>query len=130
MFGLPILGLLSSPKNLMYIGLAIGALTFGVMAMNFINAKHEAEARVMALEFEVTGLNEQLATQEFLKDQADAALLIADTARIEAEELAASYDAIRRNALRRGNDETVPPSLHDTLNALGSVDGVILHDNK
>ena len=124
------MGLLSSPKNLMYIGLAIAALTFGVMAMNFINAKAEAERRVMALEFQVTGLEQRIETQAFLKDQADAALLIADTARIEAETLAASYDAIRRNALRGGNDETVPPSLHDTLNALGSVDGIILHDNE
>jgi hypothetical protein len=124
------MGLFSSPKNLMYIGLAIAALTFGVMAMNFIKAKHEAEARVVVLEFEVTGLEERLETQAFLKDQADAALLIADTARLEAEELAASYDAIRRNALRGGNDEAVPPSLHRTLDALGSVDGVVLHDNE
>lgn len=123
------LGLFSSPKNLLYIGAAIAALTFGIMAMNFINAKAEAEARVMALEFEVSGLNEQLLTQEFLKEQADAALVIADVARVEAEELAASYAAIRRNALRGGNDETVPPSLRVTLNALGSVDGVVVLDD-
>ncbi len=118
-----VMGLLASPKNLMYIGAAIAALTFGIMAMNFINAKHEAEARVVVLEYAVSGLEEQLATQTFLQEQSDAALLIADGARIEAEELATSYAKIRGAALRGGNDEEVPESLRTTLRALGAVDG-------
>lgn len=117
------MGLLSSPKNLMYIGAAIAALTFGIMAMNFINAKHAAEARVTVLEYEVSGLEEQLATQVFLQEQSDAALLIADGARIEAEALATSYAAIRSTALRGGSDEEVPASLRSTLDALRSIDG-------
>lgn len=111
-----------NPKTLMYAFFGI-LLGLGVwQGFKFVNTALDAARLAEQQRIELQLKDEEIATLQALRDQAERAQLIAEAARHDAEQRASEIRQIRDAILQSGeeNDGKIAPVLGDTLRALRS----------
>lgn len=111
------------PKTIL-IALGAAALAFFVWkAVDFVDDKYAAEAKVEELQDAVEDIKETIKVMEDIAAQKQRAQDLADAARDQIEGYRDDYDAISREALAATEEEngTVAPVLRRTLDALDSM---------
>lgn len=115
-----LLGLLTDPKKLLYIG---GAILVGFIAweaFKFVNTAIDNAALVAEQAITIQLHEGEIETQQALIEQAKRTAAISEQARLEAERRESELRQIRDAAIRAedGSDGAIAPVLGDTLRAL------------
>lgn len=115
-----ILGIIPSPRKLLYAAIAAMALLAIWQAAKFVNTAMENARMVESLQLELQLKDREIATQKLLLEQARKSAEIAEAARIEAERREGELRQIRDAILQSGDDKDGPlaPVLADTLRAI------------
>lgn len=115
-----ILGVIKSPKNLMYIAGAFLAMFLAWEGFKFVNTAIDNAALVERQALTIQLKDGELETQQLLLEQSQQAAAISEAARLAAEERESEIRQIRDAILESGDDRDgdIAPVLGDTLRAL------------